>query len=46
MKRGDVFYVGEKAKQMTSIEFFFRYNQRTEEKIRYAQTLLSSYNPK
>lgn len=40
MKRGDVFYTGEKAKQMTSITFFFRYNKETKEKLDYADSLI------
>ena len=40
MKRGDVFYLGEKGKQMTSLDYFFRYNNKTEEKLRYAEKLM------
>ena len=42
MKRGDVYYTGEKGKQMTSVEFFFRYNHKTEEKLKYADQIANS----
>lgn len=40
MKKGDVFYCGNKAEQMVSIEYFFRYNKRTADKIHYAEMLM------
>lgn len=40
MKRGDVFYLEEDAIRVTSLDVFFRYNKRTEEKIAYAHQLL------
>ena len=42
MKRGDVFYSGEKAREILSLDFFFRYNKKTEEKVKYAETLMKS----
>lgn len=41
MKRGDVFYSGEKAEQMVSLDIFFIYNMKTEEKVRYAELLMN-----
>lgn len=40
MKRGDVFYHEEIAIQVTSLDTFFRYNKKTEKKVRYAHQLL------
>ena len=42
MKRGDVYYSGEKEKLMTSLEFFFRYNKKTKEKVQYAKSLMEN----
>lgn len=43
MKKGDVFYSGEKAEQMVSLDFFFRYNMKTEDKMKYAEKLIQNY---
>lgn len=44
MRQGDVFYVGEKAKHNNSLETFYIYNKRTEEKERYAEKVISQYH--
>ena len=44
MIKGDVFYKGEIVHEIKSLDFFFRYNKKTEEKIKYAETLMKSYS--
>lgn len=44
MRKGDVFLRGEKGKRKTSLDVFFIFNKETEEKNKYADTLIENYN--
>lgn len=41
MKRGDVYYTGEKGKKMISLDYFYRYNKKTLKKDNYAKMILN-----
>ena len=43
-RRGSVISLGELGKRKTSIDVFFKFNTKTEEKVKYAETLMDEYN--
>jgi hypothetical protein len=46
MRRGDVYFTGEKGRHKGSLDEFFMYNEKTEDKMLYAEKLIHKYNIK